>query len=143
MHSGQEVGGLAGSQLFLVEALLAGALLVGALLVGALLVGALLAGALLGHGGALWPRQHRPAGRSQALVVGAPLVGHGGALWPRQHRPAGRSQALVVGAPLVGHGGASWTTHSPSQITPQHRSGPQMECRKLLVYDDCYAFYEI
>ena len=121
MHSGQEVGGLAGSQLFLVEALLAGALLVPALLVGALLVGALLVGALL---------------------VGA-LLGHGGALWPRQHRPAGRSQALVVGAPLVGHGGASWATHSPSQITPQHRSGPQMECRKLLVYDDCYAFCEI
>ena len=47
MHSGQEVGGLAGSQLFLVEALLAGALLVPALLVGALLVGALLVGALL------------------------------------------------------------------------------------------------
>ena len=116
MHSGQEAGGLAGSQVLLGGALLVGALLVGALLVGALLVGALLVGALLGHGGALWPRQHRPAGRSQALVVGAPLVGHGG---------------------------ASSATHSPSQITPQHRSGPQMECRKLLVYDDCYAFCEI
>ena len=41
-HSGQEAGGLAGSQVFLGGALLVGALLVGTLLVGALLVGALL-----------------------------------------------------------------------------------------------------
>ena len=50
---------------------------------------------------------------------------------------------LGGGGPFGGPWGASWATHSPSQITPQHRSGPQMECRKLLVYDDCYAFCEI
>ena len=71
VRSGQKEGGLAGSQAFL--------------------VGALLVGALLGHGGASWPRQHRPAGRSQALVVGAPLVGHGGASWASQIAPQHRS----------------------------------------------------
>ena len=79
MHSGQEVGGLAGSQLFLVEALLAGALLVGALLVGALLVGALLVGALLVGG----PVGGGPFGPWWGLMAtsassGGPFTGLGG-----------------------------------------------------------------
>ena len=74
MHSGQEVGGLAGSQLFLVEALLAGALLVPALLVGAFLVGALFGGGPVGGG---------PFGPWWGLVAtsassGGPFTGLGG-----------------------------------------------------------------